>query len=67
LRRANAAGIAWVNGDHYVVFEPATGKDRFSLFDPNQDTLRVLSAAELIKSSQGILLFVAWGQRQLPR
>lgn len=67
LRRATAAGIAWVNGDHYVVFEPATGKDRFSLFDPNQDTLRVLSAAELIKSSQGILLFVAWGQRQLPR
>jgi hypothetical protein len=67
LRRAGSAGIAWVNGDHYVAFEPAPGKDRISLTDPNGEATRVVSAAELAKSSQGILLFLAWGDRALPK
>jgi len=67
LRRVGGTGIAWVNGDHYVAFEPAPGKDRISLTDPNLEAPRVVSAAELAKSSQGILLFVAWGDRALPK
>ena len=66
LLRTNPAGIAWVNGDHYVAFVPAQGRDRFTVFDPSRSGERVVSSSELAKWSQGVVLLLAWGGRSLP-
>jgi len=55
LQRNAVTGIAWVDGNHYLAFRPAA-QGRFTVFDPNDAAVVELTASELHRRSQGILL-----------
>lgn len=66
LRRHRPAGLAWVDGNHYVAFFPGSTPDQFWLADPNLPQRQTITAASLRERSQGIVLLAAWGDRKLP-
>jgi len=59
LRRRRPAGIARVDGDHYVAFLPGPGRDTFLLHDPGRGEGGQVTAAALVERCRGIVLLLA--------
>ena len=67
LEREHPRGIAWVDGIHYVYFEPAGWwSDSARVWDPNGPAIREMKWKTLGERSQGIVLLAAWGRQALP-
>ncbi len=66
LKRHRIPGIAWVEGDHYVVFLAGKQPHQVRVFDPSQPGEETMSADELARRASGIVLLVARGKQSLP-
>jgi hypothetical protein len=66
LKHERPAGIAWVDGDHYVAFTRGPGSDSVELYDPNDGVRRAVPAEALVQRSQGIVLLLGWEGHPLP-
>jgi ABC-type bacteriocin/lantibiotic exporter with double-glycine peptidase domain len=65
LKQERPRGIAWVEGVHYLCFQPRG--DQAELWDPNGETTQTLTWEQLTHRSQGIVLLTAGGNAQLPK
>jgi hypothetical protein len=66
LTRHRPSGVAWVDGNHYVVFQPRPRSREFWVMDPNRGAREQITAAELTQRCQGIVVLAAWGRMSLP-
>jgi hypothetical protein len=65
LKKERPQGIAWVEGVHYLCFQPQA--DRAEVWDPNGETTQGVTWEQLAQRSQGVVLLVAWGNGKLPK
>lgn len=65
LNKERPQGIAWVEGVHYLCFQPRG--DRAEMWDPNGEKTETLTWEQLAHRSQGVVLLTAWGNATLPK